>query len=473
MNNYRTFFEKFKVPEMMKELHSLGIKFADYHGGNMMKRGAEFVINDLGRSESPSKIEPPKLGEIVNKVVESLLREFAMSNAGTGMAAGSSAWSSHKNPVDPNSKELWQNQLDDLQLKQGQTDLPLEGMSTRKFRPIQDEMWIPWSGTQSVFDRKPHNLAGRGEMSFQIELMRRGIEAKNVGAQMSYDIDADKKYEVKELADVRIEKTGIPAVQEVVGYLSAILKALDNSVSEIDKEVRPEADWLAPHGLTLPQLKAFITTAQSAMQGTGIPLGLMSLTTKKGTILPVDFKTVMEAIAKLLKASEQKKKKGWAAFGDNEQYKEVMDREIDDSSARVIVKAISRELNVPIDSILDVSESVILLANFKEQGIRPDDINYEAVRNKYLQTFDPAKIMGEVDKIVIVDKERGFFIFDKSKIPEYLSPAGISKGVPKFRPSKKLRGPTVRRKKDPNAPKKVKKPEPPPALEMTQQDLPF
>ncbi len=122
INKYKTVFEKYKINEMMKELKSLRIKFADYHAGNVMKRGSEYVINDLGRSETPSKTQPPQL-ESVSEVVSSfLITTLAESgfagpgNTAVGMKAGSSAWSAAKNRVDPNSKELWQNSLIDLQL---------------------------------------------------------------------------------------------------------------------------------------------------------------------------------------------------------------------------------------------------------------------------------------------------------------------------------------------------------------------
>ncbi len=119
MDKYIPVYQKYKVPEMMKELRSAGIKFADYHSGNLMKRGSQYVINDIGRSKTTSQSEPPTLGEIVEMIIGSLKNEspFAggFGSTQSGVQAGSSAWSSSKNRPDPNVPELWQNQLTDLQ----------------------------------------------------------------------------------------------------------------------------------------------------------------------------------------------------------------------------------------------------------------------------------------------------------------------------------------------------------------------
>jgi len=111
MQRYLPIMQKFKMSDMMSELKGLGIKFADYHGGNLMKRGGDYVINDLGRSESTSNKVPPMMEDIVSKIIE----DFGFGSSAVGMKAGSSAWSTSKNQVDPNSKELWQNQLNRME----------------------------------------------------------------------------------------------------------------------------------------------------------------------------------------------------------------------------------------------------------------------------------------------------------------------------------------------------------------------
>lgn len=117
MDRYIPVYEKYKIPEMMKELRGAGIKFADYHSGNLMKRGAQYVINDIGRSKTTSAAEPPTLGEIVESIIGSIKESPFTGGFGSmqsGVQAGSSAWSSSKNRPDPNVPDLWQNQLTDL-----------------------------------------------------------------------------------------------------------------------------------------------------------------------------------------------------------------------------------------------------------------------------------------------------------------------------------------------------------------------
>ncbi len=61
--NFKEFLgwsDKFNVGVIVDELRGMQIKFADFHGKNMMKRGGTFVINDLGKGRSPGA-QPPVL----------------------------------------------------------------------------------------------------------------------------------------------------------------------------------------------------------------------------------------------------------------------------------------------------------------------------------------------------------------------------------------------------------------------------
>lgn len=120
----RAMLEHFSIPEICKELSSKGISFFDYHSENLMKRGSTYVINDLGRSDMKGGAEPP----LLEKIAESVLDEFGPfsgpGNTAVGAKAGRSAWSASINQVDPDSEELWQNQLKRLNVKIGDTQLP-------------------------------------------------------------------------------------------------------------------------------------------------------------------------------------------------------------------------------------------------------------------------------------------------------------------------------------------------------------
>ena len=58
---YNLLTKKFSVPEMAGELASAGITFHDYHSGNIMKRGVDFVVIDIGYSRVRGGKEPPVL----------------------------------------------------------------------------------------------------------------------------------------------------------------------------------------------------------------------------------------------------------------------------------------------------------------------------------------------------------------------------------------------------------------------------
>ena len=74
----------------MSDLKSAGIEFADYHEGNIMKRDNDFVINDLGLSNSNGQ-QPDVFEKATKKIAEQLIKEFGgntQGNTGTSMSMG-------------------------------------------------------------------------------------------------------------------------------------------------------------------------------------------------------------------------------------------------------------------------------------------------------------------------------------------------------------------------------------------------
>lgn len=72
-------FKKYQLPAIMQDLKSARIEFVDYHGGNLMRRGEDYVLMDLGRSKSAGQ-EPGMLETIVRRV----MNEIAAENRGKG-----------------------------------------------------------------------------------------------------------------------------------------------------------------------------------------------------------------------------------------------------------------------------------------------------------------------------------------------------------------------------------------------------
>lgn len=62
-------YKRFGLNSMMDGLSGAGIKFYDYHVGNIMKRAGkdEFVITDLGASEVPGGLPPPTLESVIKE----------------------------------------------------------------------------------------------------------------------------------------------------------------------------------------------------------------------------------------------------------------------------------------------------------------------------------------------------------------------------------------------------------------------
>jgi len=89
---------KFNVDRMIDELRSMGVQFADYHEGNIMKRGGHFVITDLGKAVAFGG-NPPVLERSARPAFNEASTGFSPTDLGgqhVGAKAGSSAWSGRR-----------------------------------------------------------------------------------------------------------------------------------------------------------------------------------------------------------------------------------------------------------------------------------------------------------------------------------------------------------------------------------------
>jgi hypothetical protein len=85
----------YQVDKMMEELNGLSIQFGDYKGDNIMKRGSDYVVSDVGGGSTGG--EPPLLERIVEAIVNEIGVTFNTNAPGgtqAGVRAGSSGWSS-------------------------------------------------------------------------------------------------------------------------------------------------------------------------------------------------------------------------------------------------------------------------------------------------------------------------------------------------------------------------------------------
>lgn len=83
VERYLATLDKFNIGDMHDELVNYGIEFSDFYGGNVMKRGSNYVINDLGRSGGSGQNEPPRnlehvMREEIRRLVEEVDQEVAV-----------------------------------------------------------------------------------------------------------------------------------------------------------------------------------------------------------------------------------------------------------------------------------------------------------------------------------------------------------------------------------------------------------
>ena len=75
-NRYlRVLEEKYNVKDSWEELKSKGITFSDYQGDNIMKRGSEYVLIDIGLSQVTGGAEPTTLEGMIKEMARSLFLE--------------------------------------------------------------------------------------------------------------------------------------------------------------------------------------------------------------------------------------------------------------------------------------------------------------------------------------------------------------------------------------------------------------
>ena len=131
MQELETRLRHYQVDQMMKELHSVGVQFADYKGDAIRKRGPNYVLSDFGGGGANGP-QPP----LVEKMVEAIMNEIGITfNTNTpggtqaGLRAGSSGWSAPMNRYtdddvraareEPDEFELWSDKLKNINLVKG------------------------------------------------------------------------------------------------------------------------------------------------------------------------------------------------------------------------------------------------------------------------------------------------------------------------------------------------------------------
>ena len=440
-------FQKFNLPGIVKDLRTAKVEFSDFHSGNLMKRGSQYVINDLGRSESPTKARPPKLGEIVGNVMEQLMLEFGMSTTGTGQSAGSSAFSSFKNPIDPDGEDQWQTQLSRLEIfgsgalpeAAEQGELGLTGIDKSKHEPIKENAWNPWtSSTDTVPFDAPKTGVGRGEKKLAAELEIRGKKVQMTGAgTTSYDILVDShKWEVKEYGQIRIEATGQAAAQKALSFFVGFADALKESLDEIDQSGQKLGELLKVHGMSEDEFREFVKVAQPSATKGNIPLGLVGFTLAGESKFPSDFSKIAKTIHSLIKSSQSEKQrvKLSVGSGENAEQVNVLDQDMDASDLRYLLKIVGKLSGDAKTKIMSNVASHIFISNFKLSKINVADISENGVKENFLRAFDPSIILGDIDKIAIVDATKGYFVIDPKNFLEYMRPNGISKSTQSFVP---------------------------------------
>jgi cytidyltransferase-like protein len=214
-----TTLRKFQMDRIIPELRQLGIKFLDFHGENMMKRGSDYVINDLGLSESRGK-EPPLL-----EILRRALLENPISTLGGASPTNGSAWSrpwGHlHDPDDEDDDGWWQRDL-------------------KRLKPHKvGESWTPWDEAARMLPWQ--GSGGRNEGPGEARLAEQlGFERS--GGNRTHDLrdPGGRKWEVKELArdgTIKLTAAGKDRVLEFLRHAQEATAQLRRISEELGGDV--------------------------------------------------------------------------------------------------------------------------------------------------------------------------------------------------------------------------------------------
>ena len=305
---------------------------------------------------------------------------------------------------------------------------------------IDLETWYPWSVTNDIgfdpSDEKEDFGLGCGERRFVWEL-RQSIDpdARSMGSRTNYDIfAAEKKWEVKKLSNIRIESSGAIAAHETMRSFLSISSSISDMLQWLQPQHLETIDKiLREHNLRFDELSVWNQKARESIMSGNIPKGLVHGNT---SMWKIGFVQVLDALEKSVRDG-QTDRTFIIGFGDaSRKTSSVYDRDIK-SDSMSFIKIIAQREGVVLPPE-DFSLQDIVSSSFKLNGIPRESINSRYVLDSFLSAFDSNKILGHVDYVVVVDKERGFFVFEPARFNDYFEPSSISKSGQSLSPTSKL-----------------------------------
>jgi cytidyltransferase-like protein len=285
MNELVERLKHYQIDQMMQELKSLNIMFADYKGDNVMKRGGQYVLSDPGGKTNSA--EPP----VLEKIMETIISEIGITmTPGTGpgstqagLRAGSSGWSSPQDMYnaddvrasreDDEEFELWSNKLKGVDVAKAIGEMvekavtkpaPPKDTTVGKSKKVGASKKKPdlksVGGSKKVGGSKaPAPMAaGWTKWDPEVELKypwERGSEVgrgeNRVAAQLGFEKSTDKsfdlldpktkkRWEVKEVdkpsASIRPGTEGLAAVRQGMVNLFGVMNQLDHFFEHVDED---------------------------------------------------------------------------------------------------------------------------------------------------------------------------------------------------------------------------------------------
>jgi len=401
--------KKYNIHGMISDLRKSNIQFADYHEGNVMKRGSEYVINDLGMSKSQGG-DPPVFENLLRSMTESVIKEFGSGGTiGGGLghhaaqgSAQSSAWSSASKFRKPYVD-------DELPFEDDYMNEAEDSPAIKTSLPLGE--WNKWTEKSSDV---PFGIdkadTGPGEKKLYFEFHGKDSDPEKwKSTDNTYDIQgpSGEKIEVKKYGNFR-KTIEFGKALDLKRRIEKIALELDKGLSSVDSSKLIELD---------PNFKELLDKAKIIANEIHKSIGVGILTGKevsKHSKTDVGLLQIIRAI-----------------YYQHEKYKEDSGNKKIDILVNDEIINITKRQHLKILDILnmksDGGENIldVVYSKFHDPVFdNPEELKtvWESGKDLWYELFNSA------DYIALVDETKGWQLVDKELLGQQIRWTGFSKG---------------------------------------------
>jgi cytidyltransferase-like protein len=415
----RQAMEKFQMPEILADLRAVGVQYFDFHAGNIMKRGSNYVVTDLGGESISDGPEPAVLEKIVH-AVEILVEDPGNTGGGqmtgtpgaaqTGLRAQSSSWSSPSGMQDPDDEDddgdAWRREL---AMADDKMQRMTHGIAQTVTQESLEKLWIPWSKSNARPYESKTKGVGNGEWKVACESRFLG---KVQGGSVSFDIlgEDGSRWEVKELKKYTNEiRVNVGGAADVLKFMTEASHALDLLERFLECLTQKDMRALCEAKISLPKIVEFTARAKESVSKGEVSKGLVLGRTAKN---PLGLKQVAEELHSYMERTKLRK-----------QYL----RELDWRVTTEDLVFISESLGLPMRG--DPTSLEVARSHLRHRFLTDPLFLTQTWRN----VSRASRVFEQCDGVVLVNEEKGYLPVMRKDLDRYFGFERISTRAARFR----------------------------------------